>query len=292
MIDVWLGLVLALVSALAVNWAYTKEHDAAAAMPLLTFRQPLRSLGLLLGNRPWLLAFGTETAGWIVYVVALRLAPLSLVQAVSASGIAVLALLSVRGHPGRLGRREQLAVVAALVGLVLLALSLVGSTPVSHSPDGIPTVLWLGAAAGAAVALMVVRTSFARAAQLGLAAGLLFANGDVCAKLVSFGGIWFVALVPLVACYATGTTVLQGAFQHGSALTAAGLATLATNAVPIAAGFVLFDEALPHDPRGALQIAAFAAIVASAALLGRSAAGEPESSPGEETAAAEPGAAG
>jgi hypothetical protein len=292
MIDVWLGLVLALVSALAVNWAYTKEHDAAAAMPLLTFRQPLRSLGLLLGNRPWLLAFGTETAGWIVYVVALRLAPLSLVQAVSASGIAVLALLSVRGHPGRLGRREQLAVVAALVGLVLLALSLVGSTPVSHSPDGIPTVLWLGAAAGAAVALMVVRTSFARAAQLGLAAGLLFANGDVCAKLVSFGGIWFVALVPLVACYATGTTVLQGAFQHGSALTAAGLATLVTNAVPIAAGFVLFDEALPHDPRGALQIAAFAAIVASAALLGRSAAGEPESSPGEETAAAEPGAAG
>jgi len=270
--DVWIGLGLALVSALAVNWAYTKEHDAAASLPPLSFRRPRRSLSSLLRNRLWLIGFGTETAGWIVYVVALRLAPLSLVQAVSASGIAVLALLSVHGHPSRLARREQLAVLAALVGLVLLALSLIGSTPVSHSPDGVPALIWLAASAGTAVTLMIVRTSVARAAQLGLAAGLLFASGDVSAKLVSFGGIWLVALVPLVACYATGTGVLQRAFQHGSALTAAGLATLVTNAVPIAAGFVLFDEALPHDPRGALQVAAFAAIVTSAALLGRASA--------------------
>jgi hypothetical protein len=273
-IDVWIGLVLAMISALAVNWAYTKEHAAAAGLPPLSFRHPIQSLTSLLANRGWLIAFATETAGWIIYVVALRLAPLSLVQAVSASGIAVLAVLSVQGHPGRLARREQLAVVAALAGLVLLALSLVGSTPVSHTPDAVPTVIWLTASAAVAITLMLVQTSIARAAQLGLAAGLLFATGDVSAKLVSFGGIWFVALVPLVAGYATGTGVLQRAFQHGSALTAAGLATLVTNAVPIAAGFVLFDEALPHGPRGALQIAAFASIVCSAALLGRATAAQ------------------
>lgn len=270
--DVWIGLVLALVSALAVNWAYTKEHAAAASLPPLSFREPIRSLASLLRNRLWVIGFTTETAGWVVYVVALRLAPLSLVQAVSASGIAILAVLSVHGHPSRLARREQLAVLAALVGLVLLALSLVGSTPASHSPDGAPTIVWLTASVGVAVMLMIVRTSVARAAQLGCAAGLLFASGDVSAKLVSFGGIWLAALLPLVACYATGTAVLQRAFQQGSALTAAGLATLVTNAVPIAAGFVLFDEVLPHDPRGALQIAAFATIVCSAALLGRASA--------------------
>jgi hypothetical protein len=70
--------------------------------------------------------------------------------------------------------------------------------------------------------------------------------------------------------------VLQAAFQHGSALTAAGIATLVTNAVPIAAGFVLFDEALPPGIRGALQIAAFASIVASAGLLGSPAAPRPD----------------
>jgi hypothetical protein len=260
-----------------VNWAYTKEHEAAAALPPLTLRRPFRSLGLLLGNRGWLIGFGTETAGWLVYVAALRLAPLSLVQAVSASGIAVLALFSVHGHPGRLTLLERLAVGIALLGLLLLSFSLVGSRPSSHTPHVAEAVVWLTASAGAAAVLVVVRIRLSRAAALGLAAGLLFADGDISAKLVSFGGVWFLAILSLVACYAAGTSVLQAAFQHGSALTAAGIATLVTNAVPIAAGFVLFHEALPPGVRGVLQIAAFASIVASAALLGSSAATRPAS---------------
>src|SRR3954462_8748497 len=145
----WLGLTLALVSALAVNWAYTLEHAAAASLPRLSPRRPLHSVGLLLGNRPWLPGVATESAGWLVYVAALRLAPLSLVQAVSASGIAVLALLSVHGHPSRLARREHLAVGIALIGLVLLSLSLVDSKPASHTPHAIAVVVWLAASAGA-----------------------------------------------------------------------------------------------------------------------------------------------
>jgi drug/metabolite transporter (DMT)-like permease len=218
-----------------------------------------------------LIGFATETGGWLVYVAALRLAPLSLVQAVSASGIAVLAILSVRGHPSRLSRHEQLAVVLALIGLVLLAVSLVGSEPSSHTPHAAGVAIWLGASAAAAVALIVVRISLSRAAALGLAAGLLFADGDISAKVVSYGGLWLLALISLVICYAAGTSVLQAAFQHGTALTAAGIATLATNAVPIAAGFVLFDETLPPGAQGGLQIAAFASIVASAGFLGRAA---------------------
>lgn len=254
-----------------MNWAYTKEHQAVAAMPPLSPRRPVRSLTLLLRNRGWLIGFSTETAGWIVYVVALRLAPLSLVQAVSASGIAVLALLSVHGHPSMLARRERLAVGIALFGLLLLAASLVGYTASSHAPHGVAVVVWLAASAGGAVALIVVRTRLARAAALGLAAGLLFADGDISAKLVSSGGIWLLATFSLIACYATGTAVLQAAFQRGSALTGAGIATLVTNAVPIAAGFVLFGESLPPGARKILQVAAFASVVASATLLGRSA---------------------
>src|SRR4051794_4143955 len=116
-----IGLGLAFVSTIVVNWAYTREHDAAAALPPLSPGRPLRSARLLLRDRRWLAGFGSETVGWLVYVAALRLAPLALVQAVTASGIAVLAFATARGHPSRLARREQLAVVVALVGLVLLA---------------------------------------------------------------------------------------------------------------------------------------------------------------------------
>lgn len=168
---------------------------------------------------------------------------------------------------------------------MLLSLSLVDSRPSSHAPHLGGVLLWLGASAGAATILIVMRSNLPRAAALGLATGLLFADGDISAKLVTSGGIWLLALLSLIACYAAGTSVLQAAFQHGSALTAAGIATLVTNAVPIAAGFVLFSEALPPGARGGLQIAAFASIVAGAALLGSSAARNPDrgSSPLDES---------
>ena len=81
------------------------------------------------------------------------------------------------------------------------------------------------------------------------------------------------ALLSLIVAYALGTSILQAAYQHGSALTTAGLATLATNAVPIAAGFVVFGEKLPEGAKGAVQIAAFASLVVSAVCLGRGAQG-------------------
>ena len=155
---------------------------------------------------------------------------------------------------------------------MLLALSLVDTSESDQHPPVIGIVIWVAACGAGAVLLIAIPTSFGRAASLGLAAGLLFADGDISAKLVTFGGLWLVALVTLIACYAAGTGALQTGFQHGSALTAAGIATLVTNAVPIAAGFVLFDEALPGGAQGVIQVAAFAAIVASAGFLGRGAA--------------------
>ena len=267
--QIWLGLTLAFISAIAVNWAYAREHDAAAALPPFSPRRPVRFVSLLLGSPRWRVGFATETAGWLVYVAALRLAPLSLVQAICASGIAVLAFASAHGHPARLARHEQIAVVIAVAGLVLLALSLIDTRQADHPPGWATVALWLGCSAGAALTLTRIGIGLARGPALGLAAGLLFAGGDISAKLVVYGGVWFVAVLTLVVCYALGTSILQGAFQHGDALTGAGLATLATNAVPIAAGFVVFGEQLPEGTKGALQVAAFASLVVSAAFLAR-----------------------
>jgi hypothetical protein len=266
-IAVWIGLGLALVSAVAVNWAYTREHDAVRTLPQLSPRRPVRAAAALLRSRRWLTAFGAETVGWLVYLAALRLAPLALVQAVSASGIAVLALSGARGHPARLPRREQLAVVLAIAGLVLLGASLAGMRPADHVPNAVHAAVWLGACGGAAAVLSVARLRASHAAILGLAAGLLFSGGDISAKLAVHCGAWLLVAVPLVAFYALGSIQLQSAFQHGDAVTAAGIATLTTNAVPIVAGILLLHETLPGGASRVLQIVAFALVVGGAALL-------------------------
>jgi hypothetical protein len=265
---VWIGLTLAFASAIVTNTAYSLEHDAAASLPPLSPRRPFRSAKLLLRDRRWVIAFGVETAGWLMYVAALRLAPLALVQSVAASGVAVLAFATARGHPSRLARREQVAVILAITGLVLLALSLVDTAESDQHPPVIGIIIWLAACAVGAALLIGIPTRFGRAASLGLAAGLLFADGDISAKLIGYGGLWLIALTTLIVAYAVGTSVLQSAYQRGDALTAAGTATMVTNAVPIAAGFVLFGETLPHGARAVLQVAAFACLVVSAVALG------------------------
>jgi hypothetical protein len=263
-----IGLGLAFASALLTNLAYSFEHDAAAALPPLSPRRPLRSAELLLRSRSWMTAFGMESAGWLLYVAALRLAPLALVQAIGASGIGFLAFATARGHPSRLALRERFAVALTFAGLVLLALSLAGTQASDRRPGVLGIIIWLAACGGGAAFLIVTPTRFARAASLGLAAGLLFADGDISAKLVCYGGPWLIALATLIVAYGTGTSVLQSAYQRGDALTAAGAATMVTNAVPIAAGFVIFGETLPHGIRAAVQVAAFACLVVSAVALG------------------------
>ena len=112
------GLVLALGSTTALNWGFFTQHGAAEAMPPLSVRHPLASLRLLAASRRWLAGFVVGLAGWALYVAALKLAPLSLVQAVSAGGLGLLALLQwLTPGAARPSRREWWAVAVAVAGL-------------------------------------------------------------------------------------------------------------------------------------------------------------------------------
>src|SRR5207253_10820400 len=86
-----LALVLALGSALALNWGWLEQHGAARRLPELALQRPLASLKALFRDRSWVVGFSVGIGGWALYVAALTLAPLSLVQGTSAGGIAVLA---------------------------------------------------------------------------------------------------------------------------------------------------------------------------------------------------------
>jgi hypothetical protein len=90
------GLALSLASAFALNWGWVEQHAAAARLPRLSLRRPLGSLRQLFRNLRWLAGFAAGLVGWGLYVGALALAPLSLVQATSAGGVGVLAALACR----------------------------------------------------------------------------------------------------------------------------------------------------------------------------------------------------
>ena len=73
----------------------------------------------------------------------------------------------------------------------------------------------------------------------------------------------------MIAGYSLGTAFLQLGYQKAGALTVAGLATLLTNALPIAAGSVVLGEPVPTGVFGGLRILAFVAVTLGAILLAR-----------------------
>jgi hypothetical protein len=254
------GLLLSVVSAVAINGGYSLQHASASRLPPLRLSQPKDAVRALFGNRPWLVGLLGGFGGWVLYVVALRFAPLSLVQAASAGGIGVLAL-----GGGRLRPAERFGVGAALAGLLLLGLSLGSHAPSDRGTVG-AVVLWL--VASVAAAGLVIRL-LPPGAGYGTAAGILFGAGDVGTKAAIEGGarLWFVPA--LLACHGLAFVCLQLAFQRGGRLGTAGLAVLWTNVLPIVAGTIVFGESLPGGFSGTARVAAFALVVIGAMALSR-----------------------
>jgi hypothetical protein len=252
------GLVLAVASTIAINGGYALQHTAAAQLPPLSLRRPLRSLLALGGEPRWLAGFVGGIGGWVLYVVALRLAPLSLVQASAAGGVGVLAI-----GLGRLPRRDLTGVAIAFVGLALLGLSL-GSHTATGRGDTADVGLWMAASVAVAGLAAAVRSGVA----LATAAGACYAAGDVGTKAAVVGGqrLWFVPA--LLACHGLAFVAMQLAFQRGDRLSTAGVAVLWTNALPIAAGMAVFGE----SAGGPLRVVAFALVLAAALTLGATAA--------------------
>jgi hypothetical protein len=264
------GLVLAFLSAVLINIAYLREHEAAAGLPALSMRRPVQSARLLLGDSSWLLGFAMESGGFLLYVAALALAPLSLVQSIGAGGIGVLAFASARMARRRLSPVELAGVLLSVLGLVALAVSLVGGKAREGEGKLGPILAWLGATAFVASVLAVAgRRRWGTAVASGVAGGLFFSIGDISTKVATQGGARAAFGVLLLIGYAAGTGLLQVGYQAGRALTVAGLATLATNALPIAAGTVILAEPLPTGVLGAIRLAAFVAVVTGAVLLAR-----------------------
>ena len=264
------GLLLAFASAVVINLAYLREHQAAVGLPALSLRHPLHSARLLLGDRPWLIGFAMESSGFLLYVAALALAPLSLVQSIAAGGIGLLAFASAHMARRQLTRVELAGVLLSVLGLAALAVSLVGGKAKEGGGELGPILLWLGVTAAVAVVLVIVgRRHWGAAVANGVAGGLFFSIGDISTKLTTQGGARSAFVVLLLVGYAAGTALLQIGYQAGAALTVAGLATLVTNALPIAAGTVVLAEPLPGGILGAIRLVAFVAVVSGAVLLAR-----------------------
>ena len=236
------GLLLALVSAALINLGFLLQHrglgDGAAAGGVLarlrrSVRQPVWLAGQALG---WL--------GFALQIVAVAIAPLALVQAFAAGGLALSVPLAAGLFGHRVTRAQALAVLVMAAGLAALPIGF--SAAVDHLDTGrLIVMVALGAMGGAAIAR--VRAPAGRAA----AAGIFYGLADAAIKavsldwhhrgLASLAGGW--TLVAVLSTFA-GFLCFQAALETGAPVPAISLMTAGTALVALTCGVVAFGESL------------------------------------------------
>ena len=275
----FLGILLALACALATNVGFLFKHRGACAAPAVDMRRPLRSARLLYASPLFAIGMLIAAGAWIFHVAAMSLAPLSLVQAVLAGGVVLLAIMAERMFGLRIGRRQWIGLGFTAVGLMLLGLTLpVAHGAHSHFSD--PAMISFEGALFGVGGLLVMGPRMGgpvehHGVMLAAAAGILFGVSDTAIKALTgitgaHGVLGLVspwALVCGVASVAAFYASAKG-LQDGDAVPVIAVTGTAANVSGIVGGIIVFGDPLSGHPLPLIiQCLAFALVLLAAWLM-------------------------
>src|SRR3954451_18393850 len=276
---VQLGILLALACALVANVGLLCKYRGAVASPTVELTHPLRSAAGLFRSRWWTIGFIVAFVAWTLHVVALAVAPLSLVETTISGGILLLAWLAERWFGVRVGPREWIGLGLCAIGLGLLGVTSAGGGGSSSRYSIEAMVAFEAAAVGIGAGLLVSGSAAApgRATgpALGIAAGLLLGVANVAVKALT-GSVPGDPLLGIVSPWTlTALAAGGGAFlalarglQTGGAIPVITLSSVSANLVSVAGGIAVFGDPMGTDPLAiAARSVAFAAVIAAAIVL-------------------------
>ena len=250
------ALLLALLSGALINLGFILQHRGhdrarAARHGRVTsgFREPA-----------WLLGQATGWVGFAGQIVAVALAPLTIVQAFSAGSLAVSVPLAARVFGHRVARRDVAAI--ALIAVSLASLPISSGAGHGHLQPGLLI-------APALLVMLVGGPLVSRGgpALLAVAAGAFYGVADGAIKAASIGIRFHASGVltgwTVLAALSTlgGFLAFQAALRGGDAVAAISLMNAFTALAAIALGILAFGESLGSGPLAALLHAGAVVVV-------------------------------
>jgi hypothetical protein len=272
-----LGLILALGCAAFSGVAMLCKHRGACAAPDVAMRSPLRSAAALFRSRWWVIGFLLATLGWILHAAALSMAPLSLVQAVIAGGLALLAVPARRWFGISVGRRDLFGLGLCAAGLSFLALTAGHGKESGTFADS--TMLAFEGGTLALVGVLMIASAHRKLVSRGwiilaVAAGISIGVSDVALKALAetVPGSPLSVISPWTAMAIIGGVggflALARGLQLGEPVAVIVAFSASATLAAITGGVIVFGDPLGSDALDVVaRCLAFVAVIAAAALL-------------------------
>jgi glycosyltransferase involved in cell wall biosynthesis len=211
----------------------------------------------LLRTPRWLLGVVVIAGGLVSHLVALGLAPLTIVQPVGVLALPLTVLLYARPNGGRLGRRATAGMVATVAGLllfVLIAATGATSTMVDANAEAAATKLVAG---GLVILCLVSALARGHVRCIALAAGTGIGYGYVSLLMRSImqglgsggiAGIPLLSVLLVVIALVIGVVMLQVAYSSGPPDLVVACLTVVDPLVAVGLGIGVLGEGVRSDP--------------------------------------------
>ena len=211
----------------------------------------LRGIGRLVHNRKWLLGVAVLTACAILQILALALAPVTIVAPIVVLALPAVAVLNARASGTRLDTPATVAVVASTLGVAVFVALASGPATAVAFPD--KSILLACQLVGGTVALFGVvgalRSGIVRCVVLATGAGAAYGLVSVLVRDVTytfqtsgFAGVSPLSATGLVATFAIGSWFIQLAYASGPPDIVVGCQTVLSPMVATAIAIGLLDE--------------------------------------------------
>jgi drug/metabolite transporter (DMT)-like permease len=233
--------------------------------------------------------------GLYAAAVSARVAPISLLQPLSASGLLVVALLAVLYLKERFDAAEWVGVAMLLGGVVLLGLSARGPQLASTGIETERYLIFFVVVIALAVAVSLGAVAVPRRLELllGILSGLLFGTGYLNTKALWLAvqdrhGLLTIAAACLMAIGLIGGLVaLQFGLRYGRALIVTAVNLVTNQVLVVAGGLVCLGESFPLEAVPfAARLLGLCAILVGILLLARIGASSAQAAPTDDTVCA------
>lgn len=275
-----LGILLALACAFVANLGFFYKYRGANAAPSVQVRHPLHSARALFASKWFTIGMIVATASWGLHVVALTLAPMSVIQVSLAAGIVFIAVMADRMFGFEVGPRQWLGLCLTGVGLVMLGVTLPAMHG-AHSQFSQAAMISFEAGLFGLGGLLIMGPRMGgpvehHGVMLGAASGILFGVSDTAIKALSgitgAHGLLGLLLSPWLAVAVLASIVAFYAsargLQDGDAVPVIAVTGTAANIAGIAGGIVVFGDPMAGSTMGVvLQSLAFVLVVVACALM-------------------------
>jgi uncharacterized membrane protein len=262
-LKIFIAVVLSLVGTVLVNYSMYMQKRELNDLPRLELKGALKTMRAFLSNISWLEAQGLMFLGTFIHSLALIFGPLSVVAPIHTSGVVLLAVLAIVKLGERAGMVDWIGIASTFLGLVLLGISLAGSSGSASAHNLFFTtffIVLLYATAGACFINAFLKKGGRESVLIAIGTGVLLGLNDILEKLFwpdagnrlwndGFGRVLLSPYLWMIIAIAVITLFLnQVALQRGKAIVVIPVVNSLANLIPILVGLMAFGEPFPSSP--------------------------------------------